>query len=334
MISRTGRYKPFPIAGTAIMTVAVFLLSRLEVGTPTWAAAACMVAARAGSRDGDAGARPRRPERRRLPLPRRRDLRLDPLPAGRRLDRRRGVRGHLRQPARRRAGLAAAGGRTRADRRQPGGHPQSPARAARVVRRSLRRVAATGLRGRERDRAGRLRAHVVAARGAPADRVSHRGARRELRIAAGHRVGPRARADREPAHARPRADAGLPGDDRERRSRHPARRELGAGALRRTRATSSRLPWTWPASSRSIPRGSRRASTRSSPAALRDGGDMAIGVAAAGERALHQLSAIAGNPGHDDAPGGLVGPRPRRADHGARHFGGRRGRRDRPAVAG
>jgi EmrB/QacA subfamily drug resistance transporter len=42
-ISRTGRYKPFPIAGTAIMTVAVFLLSRLAVGTPTWAAAACMV---------------------------------------------------------------------------------------------------------------------------------------------------------------------------------------------------------------------------------------------------------------------------------------------------
>ncbi len=42
-ITRTGRYKPFPIAGTAIMTVAVFLLSRLEVGTPTVAAAACMV---------------------------------------------------------------------------------------------------------------------------------------------------------------------------------------------------------------------------------------------------------------------------------------------------
>ena len=44
-------------------------------------------AARAGPRDGDAGARPRRPERGRLPLPRRRDLRLDALPAGRRLDR-------------------------------------------------------------------------------------------------------------------------------------------------------------------------------------------------------------------------------------------------------
>jgi EmrB/QacA subfamily drug resistance transporter len=42
-ISRTGRYRPFPIAGTGIMTVAVFLLSRLEVSTPTWVAAACMV---------------------------------------------------------------------------------------------------------------------------------------------------------------------------------------------------------------------------------------------------------------------------------------------------
>jgi EmrB/QacA subfamily drug resistance transporter len=43
LISRTGRYKPFPIAGTAIMTVAVYLLSRLDVGTPTWIAAADMV---------------------------------------------------------------------------------------------------------------------------------------------------------------------------------------------------------------------------------------------------------------------------------------------------
>ena len=43
LISRTGRYKPFPIAGTALMTVAVYLLSRLEVGTPTWVASADMV---------------------------------------------------------------------------------------------------------------------------------------------------------------------------------------------------------------------------------------------------------------------------------------------------
>ncbi|HEV2592262.1 MAG TPA: MDR family MFS transporter [Gaiellaceae bacterium] len=43
LISRFGRYKPFPIAGTAIMTVAVYLLSSLAVGTPTWQAAVFML---------------------------------------------------------------------------------------------------------------------------------------------------------------------------------------------------------------------------------------------------------------------------------------------------
>ena len=36
LITRFGRYKPFPIAGTAIMTVGVLLLSRLSVSMPTW----------------------------------------------------------------------------------------------------------------------------------------------------------------------------------------------------------------------------------------------------------------------------------------------------------
>jgi EmrB/QacA subfamily drug resistance transporter len=35
LISRTGRYKPYPVAGTALMTVAFVLLSRLQVDTPT-----------------------------------------------------------------------------------------------------------------------------------------------------------------------------------------------------------------------------------------------------------------------------------------------------------
>jgi EmrB/QacA subfamily drug resistance transporter len=35
LISRTGRYRPFPIIGTAVMTVGLVLLSRLEVGTST-----------------------------------------------------------------------------------------------------------------------------------------------------------------------------------------------------------------------------------------------------------------------------------------------------------
>ncbi len=36
MITRWGRYRPFPIAGTAVMAVGLFLLSRLQVGTLTW----------------------------------------------------------------------------------------------------------------------------------------------------------------------------------------------------------------------------------------------------------------------------------------------------------
>jgi EmrB/QacA subfamily drug resistance transporter len=43
LISRFGRYKPFPIAGTAIAAVGLLLLSRLQVGTSTVAAGAFML---------------------------------------------------------------------------------------------------------------------------------------------------------------------------------------------------------------------------------------------------------------------------------------------------
>jgi EmrB/QacA subfamily drug resistance transporter len=43
LITRFGRYKPFPIAGTAVMTVALYLLSGLGVATPTWEAALYML---------------------------------------------------------------------------------------------------------------------------------------------------------------------------------------------------------------------------------------------------------------------------------------------------
>ncbi len=43
LISRFGRYKPFPIVGTAIMTVAIYLLSGLAVDTPTRETALYMV---------------------------------------------------------------------------------------------------------------------------------------------------------------------------------------------------------------------------------------------------------------------------------------------------
>jgi len=39
LITRFGRYRMFPIIGTGVMTIAMFLLSRLEVGTSLWVAA-------------------------------------------------------------------------------------------------------------------------------------------------------------------------------------------------------------------------------------------------------------------------------------------------------
>jgi EmrB/QacA subfamily drug resistance transporter len=39
LISRLGRYRMFPIIGTALMAVSMFLLAQLHVGTPTWLAA-------------------------------------------------------------------------------------------------------------------------------------------------------------------------------------------------------------------------------------------------------------------------------------------------------
>jgi EmrB/QacA subfamily drug resistance transporter len=48
LISRFGRYRMFPIAGTAIMTVGMVLLSRLAVSTPTWVAALFMLVLGAG----------------------------------------------------------------------------------------------------------------------------------------------------------------------------------------------------------------------------------------------------------------------------------------------
>jgi EmrB/QacA subfamily drug resistance transporter len=43
LISRSGRYRRFPIAGTGIMAVALFMLSRLGVATPAWVAGLYML---------------------------------------------------------------------------------------------------------------------------------------------------------------------------------------------------------------------------------------------------------------------------------------------------
>ena len=43
IISRIGHYRPFPIVGTAVMTIGLFLLATLGVGTSTWTAGGYML---------------------------------------------------------------------------------------------------------------------------------------------------------------------------------------------------------------------------------------------------------------------------------------------------
>src|SRR6185312_2870316 len=43
LISRFGRYKPFPIVGTALMTVALYLLASLSESTPLWQTAVYLI---------------------------------------------------------------------------------------------------------------------------------------------------------------------------------------------------------------------------------------------------------------------------------------------------
>ena len=99
LISRFGRYRPFPIAGTALMTAALLPALAARRGHARWKASALHARARARARNGDAGARARRPERRPVRAARSRHLRIHALPPDRRLDRRRALRGDLRQPA-------------------------------------------------------------------------------------------------------------------------------------------------------------------------------------------------------------------------------------------
>jgi MFS family permease len=48
VIMRTGRYKPFPVIGTAVLFAAMLLFSRLEVDTPLWQVVVPMVVLGAG----------------------------------------------------------------------------------------------------------------------------------------------------------------------------------------------------------------------------------------------------------------------------------------------
>jgi EmrB/QacA subfamily drug resistance transporter len=48
VISRTGHYRAFPIIGTALLAIGLWLFSTMDVGTPTWVTSSYMVALGAG----------------------------------------------------------------------------------------------------------------------------------------------------------------------------------------------------------------------------------------------------------------------------------------------
>ena len=116
---------------------------------------------RARARHGDAGPRARRAERRRLPDDGRRDLRVDSLPAGRRLDRPRDLRRDLRQQPPLEPRCVPSARRQGAEDRQPRRHQQAAAADARRIRARDRRLASPRVRHGCGSLRVRVRAHVV-----------------------------------------------------------------------------------------------------------------------------------------------------------------------------
>ena len=108
LISRTGRYKIYPVLGAVIMTVALLTLSRLGVDTPFWQVAVYDLPVRGRPRVHHADDRHRRAELGRAPGHGRGDQLDHLLPADGRLGRGRPVRGRAVEPAGPLPGRAAA----------------------------------------------------------------------------------------------------------------------------------------------------------------------------------------------------------------------------------
>ena len=191
IISRWGRYKVFPIVGTALLTLGLFLLSTLSGHTPSLEMDIYFFVLGAGLGLILQVLDHRGAELRRLRRPGRGDLRRDLLPHHRRVVRRVRLRGGVLQPAGQRAGRGAA--RSAAARRgEPGRGREQAGPAGPAARRDQGRHPARvhgvdrhGLPGRGARRGRRFRPGLVPARG-PAALDGGRG-----RPGRGHRRRPR-----------------------------------------------------------------------------------------------------------------------------------------------
>ena len=234
IITRTGRYKVLPIAGTAIAALGMWLLSSLDETTRAGVAAFHMLVLGLGPRDGDAGARAGRPERgalRRCSASRRRARRCSARSAARSAPPCSGAIFTARLDAELAGAAAPRGARRRSTRRRsqrlPGGGPRRlhrglHRRAAHVFLVATVVVAVAFVLSwfiEERPLRKTVETSVGDAIGGPVDTDSLRELTRALSRAVG-----------------PRADAGVHGrHGRARRRRPLARRLVGAAAPGRTR---------------------------------------------------------------------------------------------------
>ena len=201
LITKTGRYKVFPIVGTAVMVVGLYLLSLMDADTSVATASAYMFVLGLGPRARDAGARARGAERGRVQRARRRDIGRNPVPLGRWLVRRLRARRRVREPARRqpqeRAGQRG-GGRGRPV--QPRRARSTAARRSRRVRARVHRLPQHRVPRRRRDRPGGIRP-VVVHQGAAVARHRRNGRRGGgIRRSQGHRSAGRARSRAQHPH--------------------------------------------------------------------------------------------------------------------------------------
>ncbi len=103
IVGKTGKYKIFPIAGSAVTALGLYLLSLLDENTAAAAGIGLFLHPRRRHRPGHAGADADRAEHRQLPGSRHGDLRGDVLPHPGRVVRRRGARQHLLEQSRNRS---------------------------------------------------------------------------------------------------------------------------------------------------------------------------------------------------------------------------------------
>ena len=230
LIARTGRYRQYPIAGTAITVVGLLLLSTMDPDTPVLTAAAFMAVLGLGlgmvmqvlilAVQNDCALRG----------PRGRDRGRHALSLDRRLARHRHPRRGLHQPSDHRAehrpaGRRRRGGRARGASTRRGGRPSGS--GARRLPRRLRRRAHHGLPGRRRGLGAGLRPHLADPRGPAADDAARRaGGVRAARGPAppGPGARPAARRWRSPPPASGRCPEQLALGTRRAAARRPTRR--------------------------------------------------------------------------------------------------------------